>query len=545
MYSQVVRRRGEPNRPGSRGRKPEGGSGFGRVLGFAALLAVACGLSTFILLSGVNLPWSQWFVGVAANATSSPDPFEVLGGFNTSTPEPPPPTMQYLPPPTPTPLSAAAIASSDSLNYVTQSGDTLGAVAARFGVNPADIQLPGDSIDTSTPLTEGQLLVIPAVLEAGPLGPGTQVLPDSEVIFGPSASDIDPQATAEQLGGYLSRYRGYTEDLTLRGGDLILRIARQHSINPRVLMALLDYHGGWVSQASPSANGLARPMGYSHPYKDNLAPQLNWVANQLSIGYYNWRSGALTTLTFPDGSTLRMDPHLNAGTAALQYLYSQMSDQATMEAALGPDGLVAAYTRLFGAPETWAVRNLIPGGLTQPALALPFRPGRIWSFTGGPHPAWISSGQWAAIDFAPSSSGAGCGESFEPVTASAPGIIVRADHNAVVLDLDGDGRETTGWTVFYFHIRAQGMIKVGTQVELGDPIGFPSCEGGRATGTHVHVARKYNGEWMPVNGIVPFNFSGWVVSIGSAEYQGSLTRDGIVVDACTCSAPYTAISREP
>lgn len=545
MYSQVVRRRGEPNRPGNRGRKPDGGGGFGRVLGFAALLAVACGLSTYIMLSGVDLPWSQWFVGVAANATSSPDPFEVLGGFSTSTPEPPPPTMQYLPPPTPTPLSAAAIASSDSLNYVTQSGDTLSAVAARFGVNPADIQLPSDSIDVSTPLTEGQLLVIPAVLETTTLGPGDQVLPDSEVIFGPSASDIDPQATADQLGGYLARYRGYTEDLTLNGGDLILRIARQHSINPRVLMALLDYHGGWVSQASPSANGLARPMGYSHPYKDNLAPQLNWVSNQLSIGYYNWRSGALTTLTFPDGSTLRMDPRLNAGTAALQYLYSQMSDQATMEAALGPDGLVAAYTRLFGAPQTWAVRNLIPGGLTQPALALPFRPGRIWSFTGGPHPAWISSGQWAAIDFAPSSAGAGCGEAFEPVTASAPGIIVRADHNAVVLDLDGDGRESTGWTVFYFHIRAQGMIKVGTQVELGDPLGYPSCEGGRATGTHVHLARKYNGEWMPVNGIVPFNLSGWVVSIGNAEYQGELTRDGIVVKACTCSAPYTAISREP
>lgn len=547
MYSQVVRRRGEPNRPGQRGRRPEHeGGGIARWFGLGALLLVACGVTAFILMSGANVPWGQWFVGVAAQAaTDTPDPFAQLGEFSTSTPEPPPPTLEYLPPPTPTALSAAAIASSDTLNYVSQSGDTLSAVAARFGVNPVDIQFASDAFDTALTLPEGQLMVVPAVLDPATLGPGAHVLPDSEVIFGPSATDVDPQATTEQLGGYLSRYRGYTEDLTLPGGDLVLRIARQHSINPRVLLAILEYHGGWVSQATPSAEGLARPMGYRHKYNDNLAPQLNWVANQLSIGYYNWRSGALNTLTFPDGSTLRMDPGLNAGTAALQYLYSQTGDRANFDAALGPDGLVVAYTRLFGAPETWAVRNLIPGALQQPDLALPFRPGKIWSFTGGPHPAWISSGQWAAIDFAPSSSGAGCGESFEPVVASAGGVIVRADHNAVVLDLDGDGRETTGWTVFYFHIRVQGMIKVGTFVELGDTLGYPSCEGGRATGTHVHLARKYNGEWMPVNGIVPFNLSGWIVSIGRAEYQGSLTRDGVVVDACTCSAPYTAISREP
>ncbi|MBL8095405.1 MAG: LysM peptidoglycan-binding domain-containing M23 family metallopeptidase [Anaerolineales bacterium] len=547
QYSQVVHRRGDGGRPGGRGRRPEpGGGGLGRLLGLGALLLVACGVSGYLLTSGANLPWTEWFVGVAAQpGAATQDPFITLGGFSTSTPEPPPPTIEYLPPPTPTPLSAAAIASSDASNYVSQSGDTLSAVAARYGVNPADIRASDSALAVTTTLPEGQLLVVPQILDAATLGPAAHVLPDSEVIFGPSATDIDPQATTEQLGGYLSRYRGYTEDLTLKGGDLVFRIARQHSINPRVLLTILEYHGGWVSQATPTAEGLARPMGYSHTYKDNLAPQLNWVSNQLSIGYYNWRAGALTTLTFKDGSTLRMNPGLNAGTAALQYLYSQMGDRATMEAALGADGLVAAYTRLFGAPETWAVRNLIPGDLQQPALALPFRPNRIWSFTGGPHPAWISSGQWAAIDFAPSSSGAGCGESFEPVVASAGGVIVRADHNAVVLDLDGDGRETTGWTVFYFHIRAKGMIAVGTVVELGDVLGYPSCEGGRSTGTHVHLARKYNGEWMPVNGIVPFNLSGWVVAIGRAEYQGTLTRDGAIVEACTCSAPYTAISREP
>jgi hypothetical protein len=34
-------------------------------------------------------------------------------------------------------------------------------------------------------------------------------------------------------------------------------------------------------------------------------------------------------------------------------------------------------------------------------------------------------------------------------------------------------------------------------VKTGDRIGHPSCEGGAANATHVHIARRYNGEWIP------------------------------------------------
>jgi hypothetical protein len=81
-------------------------------------------------------------------------------------------------------------------------------------------------------------------------------------------------------------------------------------------------------------------------------------------------------------------------------------------------------------------------------------------------------------------------------------------------------------------------------VEQGDRIGHPSCEGGFATGTHVHIARKYNGEWILAAGVVPFNLGGWVAGAGQGEYLGTLTRDGRVVEACTCTAAYTAIKRD-
>jgi hypothetical protein len=73
-------------------------------------------------------------------------------------------------------------------------------------------------------------------------------------------------------------------------------------------------------------------------------------------------------------------------------------------------------------------------------------------------------------------------------------------------------------------------------------IGYPSCEGGRSTGTHVHVARKYNGEWLPADSAIPFTLSGWVAHKGSAAYKGTLSKGGLIVTACECGDAYTAVS---
>ena len=62
----------------------------------------------------------------------------------------------------------------------------------------------------------------------------------------------------------------------------------------------------------------------------------------------------------------------------------------------------------------------------------------------------------AAIDFAPGAMTSGCVPTDEFATAVAPGVVSRSDDAAVVLDLDGDGDERTGWVVFYFHIETRG-----------------------------------------------------------------------------------------
>ena len=59
-----------------------------------------------------------------------------------------------------------------------------------------------------------------------------------------------------------------------------------------------------------------------------------------------------------------------------------------------------------------------------------------------------------------------------------------------------------GWVIFYFHLRSDSIAAVGTRLAAGDALGVASCEGGRSTGTHVHVARKYNGEWLAADSLM-------------------------------------------
>jgi len=274
---------------------------------------------------------------------------------------------------------------------------------------------------------------------------------------------------------------------------------------------------------------------------EGMYMQLVWAANLLNNAYYSWRSGQLNEFDHLDGTQERPDPWQNAASVALQYYYSRLVDGDQYARAVAQDGFALSYTNLFGDP--WlSVAPHIPGSLVQPTFTLPFLPGLTWAYTGGPHTGFGEGDPLAAIDFAPGAMTSGCVPTDEFATAVASGVIARSDAAAVVLDLDGDGVERTGWIVFYFHIETKDRVPVGTVVKTGDPIGHPSCEGGRTTGTHVHIARKYNGEWMPADSVIPFNLDGWVAHNGSVEYAGTLTKGGRIIVACTCADASSQIS---
>ncbi len=434
-----------------------------------------------------------------------------------------------------------------SFLYYSISGDSLPALAARFNVKTAEIR-SNSSLPPTSLINPGTLLVIPDRI-TDKTTPNIQILPDSELVFSGTAVDFDIAAYVKQANGKLNNYSEYLNSTgwTTGAGD-IKRVAFENSINPRLLLAILEYESRWVRGQPTDTLHTDYPMGYENYLYKGLFTQLVWAVNQLSIAYYGWRAGTLTELHFPDGTQLRLDPRLNAGTVAIQYLFAQLHSQSQWAQIIDPNnGFPAMYMEMFGDP--WArgnsVNPILPPGLTQPDLTLPFAPNVEWALTGGPHGAWEHDGSLAAIDFAPSTNHGGCEQTNDWVLAAAPGLIVRSENGTVVEDLDGDGYEQTGWDLLYLHIATLGRVPAGTFVKRDDKIGHPSCEGGIATGTHLHFARKYNGEWIAADGPIPLVLSGWTVHAGAAPYQGSMTRNGQTVIADQVGQAKSLIFRDP
>src|SRR3990170_3406364 len=450
-----------------------------------------------------------------------------------------PPTL-VVETPDPTPSDATPL---PPILYYTQAGDTLPAVAVRFGVTQEEIT-SNEVFDTSGFLPAGKLLIIPNRLEA--TGPADAVLPDSEVVYSPSALDFDIEAYVQAAGGYMAGYREYLGDGWNTGAQVSQKVAIENSINPRLLLALVEFQAGWVYGQPQSLAVTDYPMGFINKDKKGLYKQMSWAVQQLSIGYYGWRQGLYTNIAFNNDTSLRLAPTINAGTAAIEFLFSRQYHPDVWNGVIfGNESFAVLYDRMYGNPwlRAQTVEPLLPVNLTQPDLHLPFLPARVWSYTGGPHGACGADGAWAALDFAPSATESGCVKSDDWVTASATGLVVRSANGVVVIDLDGDGYEQTGWALLYLHIRSEGRIPLGAWVEQGQMIGHPSCEGGVATGTHVHFARKYNGEWVLAGGPMPFNLDGWIAQAGEKPYAGKLVKDGDVVEACTCGSAETRIFR--
>ena len=412
----------------------------------------------------------------------------------------------------PTPRQAAD-------QHVVAAGDTLGSIAEANGISVEALEQANGLSGTSV-LSIGQTLNVPPPHPVA-AGSAFKIIPDSELVYGPASAPFDIDAFVQSENGYLANYTQDVNEETYTGARVVQRVAQDYSVNPRLLLALLEYRSKWVTSAEPVAGTADYPLGFVEPNHVGLYHQLAWAANQLNRGFYLWRVNAIGGWVLGDGSVVPIDPGINAGTAGVQGFFSVLDDRQTWDTDVNAFGLFQTYFFLFGNPFDLAIEPLMPVNLSQPRMDLPLAHGSQWAFTGGPHAGWDSGSAWAALDFAPSDV-MGCAMSQEWVTAVADGFIVRASNGAVIQDLDGDGYEQTGWDVLYMHMAAQDRVAADTYVSTGDRIGHPSCEGGVSNAAHLHLVRKYNGEWISADGPLPFVLGGWVSSGNGIEYDGYL-----------------------
>lgn len=443
--------------------------------------------------------------------------------------------------PTPNPPIVLPTPRSETLQYTVRSGDTLKKIALNYQVSINALVFANDIVNPDL-IEVGQVLLIPPPSYEATTS-GFKIIPDSELINSPSNADFDVKAFVESLDGYLNAYVEEVDGVNYSGAQVLARVALEYSVNPRLLLAILEYQSGWVTSKDPAQETINYPLRYFDPYRQGLYKQLSWASNLLNEGYYLWKINAISIWILSDSTVIGVDPTINPGTAGVLNLLRYLTDQSEWERAVSENGFFATFFRFFGYPFTYAYEPMIPEDLSQPTLQLPFESEVVWSFTGGPHGGWNTGSAWAAIDFAPPGEALGCYASDAWVVASASGQIVYSDHGAVIQDLDGDGIWQTGWSILYMHIDSWQRVEVGTMLEAGDRIGHPSCEGGFSTGTHLHLARRYNGEWIAADADLPLVLDGWV-SVGyGVEYDGYLVNGEITLEAWNGRSSLNAIKR--
>lgn len=420
--------------------------------------------------------------------------------------------------------------------YVVRQGDTLSSIAARFGTT-LNALMKANQITNANLLKVGQRLQIPSTqLDAGP---ALQLLPDSEFVNGPAYVDFDLDAFVAGQGGYLAGYSERVGAKVLSGAEIVERAAHEYSVGPRMLLAVLESKSGWVTDPYPGGAARSKPMGYTGGGWQSLFRQLAWAANELNRGYYDWRGRGARFITWRSGTATRYDPSLNAATAGLQYFYSLNSNRSAWSKKVGegPGSFLSAYRSLFGDPAQYAIEPLVPSDTALPLLDLPWAEGELWYYTSGPHGGWGEGSAWAAIDVVPAEGYLGCQMASSWARAAAAGRVIDSGDGVVMVDLDGDGYEQTGWVLLYLHVAKQGRVAKGTDVQQGDRIGHPSCEGGVSEATHLHFARKYNGEWIAADGPLPMVLSGWQFHSDGVSYDGTATRGSEERTACECHEP--------
>ncbi len=449
-------------------------------------------------------------------------------------------------------LSAVPTLRTMPTAHVVADGETITIIASAYQISKNAL-IEENQLKDPDLISVGQNLSIPAQIPDFQ-DAGVQLLPDERLLYGPASTNFEVTAwVADYSGGYLANYleptptpvpgagKVSTAPFSPRSGVEILRqVSIQNSIDPRVLIALMEFQTKSVSAGKPNGNQKNSAIVHKGTYYEPLARQLAWAADTLNYGFYYWKMNRINQWILADDTVVSVAPDINPGTAALQYLFSQIFGKDDWMYAVSKNGFLFTYQQLFG--ETGSVFPYQNNPESVPPLELPFAPGEIWSYTGGPHVGWASGTPWGAVDFAPPDA-VGCSLSNYWVTAAAPGSVVYSQDGLVIQDLDGDDDLRTGWTLIYLHMEIRDRIEAGSEVKTGDRLGHPSCEGGIANGSHVHLARRYNGEWIPIDQAFPMILSGWEVYSTGTQYDGYLEKNGKLVEAWYYKTEESEISR--
>ena len=282
---------------------------------------------------------------VAPMMTSTPD--QAIGNPTptriapTPTPWPTPAVTSTRAAMVPTPTRGAPITlpplRTEETTYKVKSGDSLANIALTHQVSVKQI-LDFNKIEDPNLIAVDSVIVIPPS-NANELAGNLLLIPDSELVYGLNAKDFSIESFIAQFNGVL---RGYSEiddeGNEMTGPQVVRRVAEENSFNPRLLLALLEFKSGWLTQSAPAGYDATYPMGLKVLNREGLYKQLSSMVNETLRGASLWRAQVLAVWTLNDGNVMRIDPTINAGTAGLQYVLGLLLGKDQFKHAIAEEG---------------------------------------------------------------------------------------------------------------------------------------------------------------------------------------------------------------
>lgn len=306
-------------------------------------------------------------------------------------------------------------------------------------------------------------------------------------------------------GSILSERQFQIGGRTQSFAETLVGLSSLYSINPKIVLALMEQQSGIITAHTPSDEQLTWAMGFRPDGGGGggFYAQLSWAVIELRIALRDYaiaaRSGqAPPELTFSDGTRQAVAADISLPKYAISRVLAKTTTPEHLPEALRQ--FQKTYTRLFDDPRTppddWPEPS-------EPFLRLPMaEPARVTSFFDHDlpllQPNGATEGFWGYASAALSYDGhTGWDYAMRPpdeILAAADGVVTFAGHSddgcataarGVIID------HGNGYRTLYWHLHSIA-VELGQVVAAGDVLGVAG-DSGCAFGPHLHLQVQYLG----------------------------------------------------